>query len=162
MSYSQFSMKRGIANEDQACKMLQCILRTSRNYGNSESKDGGMANVGGGKEMRGHHGTAGSIGSGGVIISAPRSVGSVGASRNNQQSDKTNKNLINKLSINNGDLGHESQTQVPSARIGCINSSLKANSSSKLLTQAGATHATTTAPASIENTHEKNEDGSSP
>jgi len=75
MSYSQFSMKRGIANEDQACKMLQCILRTSRNYGNSESKDGGMANVGGGKEMRGHHGTAGSIGSGGVIISAPRSVG---------------------------------------------------------------------------------------
>ena len=86
----------------------------------------------------------------------------MGPSRNNQQSDKTNnKNLINKLSINNEDLGQESQTQDPSSKINCIGSSLKASSSKRLLTQGGGTHATATVPTTVENSHEKNEDESS-
>ena len=85
----------------------------------------------------------------------------MGPSRNNQQTEKANKNLINKLSINKGDLGAESQTQGPSSKANRIDSSLRASSAKRLQAQGGGTHATATGPTTIENSLSKNEDGSS-
>ena len=121
-----------------------------------------MKNTGEEKKARGdRRDSIEAIEPGSAIISANKAVASVGPSRNNQQTDKASKNLINKLGINQADLGPESLTQDPASKINRIDSSLKASSSKRSLAQAGGTHATATVPTTIENSHDRNEDRSS-